>query len=160
MLVPVDLMDMIAEYIHAEVQFHWSMHVCRLKALPLFPPTEHAIEILCHPASEQPGLLVEAFFRFDTKNRGEPGQQVGLRTHEMLEFSLRNVGAVEIFRIRPGANDGSRAPSEFLAPRTLQRLNDVAHDIEAIVLKNRQGGEGMAKLWMHAACAAVRNRGY
>lgn len=41
-----------------------------------------------------------------------------------------------------------------------QRLNDTAHDLDAIVLKNRQGGEGMAKLWVHAACAAVRNRGY
>lgn len=39
-----------------------------------------------------------------------------------------------------------------------QRLNDVAHDLEAGVLKNRHGGEGVAKLWIHAACAAVRNR--
>lgn len=39
-----------------------------------------------------------------------------------------------------------------------QRLADVATDLDAIVVKNRHGGEGVARLFMHAPAAAVRNR--
>jgi replicative DNA helicase len=37
-------------------------------------------------------------------------------------------------------------------------LARVRNDIEVIVLKNRHGSEGLARLWVHAGAAAVRNR--
>lgn len=40
----------------------------------------------------------------------------------------------------------------------VDRLNDVKADLEAIVLKNRHGAEGTARLWMHAPSGAVRDR--
>ena len=40
----------------------------------------------------------------------------------------------------------------------IDKLNDCKFDLEAIVLKNRHGAEGMAKLWMHAPSGAVRDR--
>jgi len=40
----------------------------------------------------------------------------------------------------------------------VDRLNDVKFDLEAIVLKNRHGAEGTARLWMHAPSGAVRDR--
>lgn len=38
------------------------------------------------------------------------------------------------------------------------RLQDVQYDLDASVLKNRHGADGMAKLWVHAGCAAIRDR--
>lgn len=40
----------------------------------------------------------------------------------------------------------------------VDRLHRVKHDMEAIVLKNRHGEEGIARLWVDVASGAVRNR--
>ena len=40
----------------------------------------------------------------------------------------------------------------------VDRLNDIKFDLEAVVLKNRHGAEGTARLWMHAPSGAVRDR--
>lgn len=39
-----------------------------------------------------------------------------------------------------------------------EKLARVAHDLEAIVMKNRHGSEGVAKLWVHPGTASVRDR--
>lgn len=42
--------------------------------------------------------------------------------------------------------------------RRQDRLHEVAHDLDALVLKNRHGADGSAKLWMHPGAAVIADR--
>jgi replicative DNA helicase len=42
--------------------------------------------------------------------------------------------------------------------KRLDRLAECEHDLEAIVLKNSHGPEGVAKLWVHLPSGAIRDR--
>src|SRR6267143_3815378 len=63
-----------------------------------FASLQHEVEVLRHAALVLPGLLLLAF---NLENHRQAGEQVGLRAHQVLELRERDVGRVEVFRVRP-----------------------------------------------------------